>query len=76
MGAYVNESIRLRPELVPLLAFGADWTDFGEVVYNLIKIGEMSKSPGDSREHFDDVYDFEQALLHDFAITPTKEMVK
>ncbi|MCE9526791.1 MAG: hypothetical protein K8R36_12140 [Planctomycetales bacterium] len=51
-------------------------SDFGEVVYNLIKIGEMSKSPGDSREHFDDVYDFEQALLHDFAISPSKEMVK
>jgi uncharacterized repeat protein (TIGR04138 family) len=50
--------------------------DFGEVVYNLIKIGEMSKSPGDSREHFDDVYDFEQTLLHDFAISPPKEMVK
>lgn len=51
-------------------------SDFGEVVYNLIKIGIMSKSPGDSREHFDDVYDFEQALLHDFAICPTKEMAK
>ncbi len=50
--------------------------DFGEVVYNLIKIGEMSKSPGDCREHFDDVYDFEQALLLDFAISSTKEMVK
>ena len=51
-------------------------SDFGEVVYNLIKIGWMSMSPGDSREHFDDVYDFEQVLLHDFAISPTKEMVK
>ena len=50
--------------------------DFGEVVYNLIKIGEMSKSPGDSRDHFDDVYDFEQVLLHDFTISSTKEMVK
>ena len=50
--------------------------DFGEVVYNLINIGWMSMSPGDSREHFDDVYDFEQVLLHDFAISPTKEMVK
>ncbi|MGI8980811.1 MAG: Minf_1886 family protein [Pirellulaceae bacterium] len=51
--------------------------DFGEIVYNLIKIGEMSKSPHDSREHFDDVYDFELALLHDFAISrPAKELVK
>ena len=50
--------------------------DFGEVVYNLIKIGEMSKSPNDEREHFDDVYDFEQTLLNEFAISPVKEMVK
>jgi len=51
--------------------------DFGEVVYNLIKIGEMFKSPDDSREHFDDVYDFEQALLHDFTISnPAKELAK
>ncbi len=51
-------------------------SDFGEVVYNLIKIGWMSMSPGDTREHFDDVYDFEQVLLHDFVISPTKELVK
>ena len=51
--------------------------DIGEVVYNLIKIGEMSKSPDDSREHFDDVFDFEQALLHDFTISnPAKELAK
>ena len=51
-------------------------SDFGEVVYNLIKIGDMSMSPGDSREHFDDVYDFEQVLLRDFTISPAKEMAK
>jgi len=51
-------------------------SDFGEVVYNLIRIGEMSKSLDDSREHFDDVYDFEQALLHDFTISPAKELAK
>jgi uncharacterized repeat protein (TIGR04138 family) len=50
--------------------------DFGEVVYNLIKIGEMSKSPDDTLEHFENVYDFEQALLHEFAISPVKEMAK
>jgi uncharacterized repeat protein (TIGR04138 family) len=43
--------------------------DFGEIVYNLIKIGKMSKSDNDRREDFDNVYDFEQALVKEFAIT-------
>ena len=52
----------------------ADWGirstgDFGEIVYNLIKIGEMSKSPSDRREDFDDVYDFDTALVQQFQIT-------
>lgn len=42
--------------------------DFGEIVYNLIKIGEMSKSESDRREDFDDVYDFDVAMVHEFAI--------
>ena len=44
-------------------------SDFGEIVYNLIKIGEMSKSQADRRADFDDVYDFEQGLVEEFAIT-------
>jgi uncharacterized repeat protein (TIGR04138 family) len=47
--------------------------DFGEIVYNLIKIGKLSKSDTDRREDFDSVYDFEQALVKDFAITTEKE---
>jgi uncharacterized repeat protein (TIGR04138 family) len=52
----------------------AEWgirstSDFGEIVYNLIKIGEMSKSDSDRREDFDEVYDFDLALLRQFAIT-------
>ena len=43
--------------------------DFGEIVYNLIKIGEMSKSASDRREDFDNVFDFDQALCREFAIT-------
>lgn len=43
-------------------------SDFGEIVYNLIKIGEMSKSDSDRRSDFDDVYDFEQALVEEFAL--------
>jgi uncharacterized repeat protein (TIGR04138 family) len=44
-------------------------SDFGEIVYNLIRIGKMSKSAGDRREDFDDVYDFEQALVQEYRIT-------
>jgi len=48
--------------------------DFGEIVYNLIKIGRMRKTKNDRREDFDDVYDFDQALTQDFRITlPTEE---
>jgi uncharacterized repeat protein (TIGR04138 family) len=43
--------------------------DFGEIVYNLIKIGKMSKSETDRREDFQNVYDFDQALIKEFAIT-------
>ena len=44
-------------------------SDFGEIVYNLIKIGEMTKSEGDQRSDFDNVFDFDQALVRDFAVT-------
>jgi uncharacterized repeat protein (TIGR04138 family) len=48
-------------------------SDFGEIVYNLIKIGKMSKSDSDRREDFNNVYDFEQALLKEFVITREEE---
>jgi len=47
--------------------------DFGAIVYNLIGIGKMSKSGHDRREDFDNVYDFEQALVRDYAITKEEE---
>lgn len=47
--------------------------DFGEIVYNLIRIGKMSQSDNDRREDFDNVYDFEQALVRDYAITKEEE---
>jgi uncharacterized repeat protein (TIGR04138 family) len=43
-------------------------SDFGEIVYNLIKIGEMTHSDQDRREDFDDVFDFDQALVNGFVI--------
>jgi len=36
--------------------------DFGEIVYNLIRIKHMKKSDADRREDFDDVYDFSSAF--------------
>ncbi|MEM6798155.1 MAG: Minf_1886 family protein [Planctomycetota bacterium] len=36
--------------------------DFGEIVFNLIDIGQMRKTENDRREDFEDVYDFDEAL--------------
>ena len=49
----------------------ADWglhstSDFGELVYNLIRIEQMRKSESDRREDFDDVYSFEDAFEPNF----------
>ena len=46
--------------------------DFGEIVFNLIRIGEMRKTKDDRREDFDDVYDFDTALRQDFRIEQSK----
>lgn len=44
--------------------------DFGEIVFNLIEIGQMRKTPEDRREDFDDVFDFDDAFEHGFQIQP------
>ena len=44
--------------------------DFGEIVFNLIEIGEMSKTKHDRREDFEDVFDFENGLVQEFRIEP------
>ena len=36
--------------------------DFGEIVFNLIDIGQMRKTESDRREDFNDVYDFVDAF--------------
>lgn len=36
--------------------------DFGEIVFNLIDIGQMRKTDNDRREDFDDVFDFGEAF--------------
>jgi len=42
--------------------------DFGEIVFNLIRIGRMRKTSRDRREDFDHVYDFDQAFCRQFRI--------
>jgi uncharacterized repeat protein (TIGR04138 family) len=64
-----QEQFGLMAKLV-LASWGIHSTsDFGEIVYNLIRIREMSKSDGDRREDFDDVYDFDQAFVREYVIT-------
>jgi uncharacterized repeat protein (TIGR04138 family) len=43
--------------------------DFGEVVFNLIRIGQMRKTPTDTRVDFDNVYDFDHAFRQGFKIS-------
>ncbi len=47
-------------------------SDFGEIVYNLIKIGLMKKSDSDRREDFNAVFEFEEAFRRGFKITMTE----
>jgi uncharacterized repeat protein (TIGR04138 family) len=44
-------------------------SDFGEVVYNLIRVGFMKKSEADRREDFDNCYDFSEAFVQNFRMT-------
>ncbi|MGI9429685.1 MAG: Minf_1886 family protein [Bythopirellula sp.] len=40
--------------------------DFGEIVFNLIDIKQMRKTPNDHREDFDNVFDFNEGFQHNF----------
>jgi uncharacterized repeat protein (TIGR04138 family) len=40
--------------------------DFGEIVFNLIEIGQMRKTDSDRREDFEDVFDFDEGLRDAF----------
>jgi uncharacterized repeat protein (TIGR04138 family) len=42
--------------------------DFGEIVFNLIRIGRMRKTPNDRREDFDNVFDFDCVFREEFRI--------
>jgi len=41
--------------------------DFGELVFNMIDIGQMRKTRSDKREDFDDVYKFGEAFSRDLS---------
>lgn len=41
---------------------------FGDIVYNMIEAGLLSKSPMDRRSDFDDAYDFEEVFNRNFRI--------
>ena len=49
--------------------------DFGEIVFNLIRIEQMRKTPHDRKEDFQDIYDFDAAFRKSFKITPPEEEV-
>ena len=42
--------------------------DFGEIVFNLVEEGLMSKTDQDAREDFQGIFDFDRALVEDFRI--------
>ena len=47
--------------------------DFGEIVFNLIDGGLMSKTDRDCRKDFQDLFDLDQALVRDYRIQVEKE---
>jgi uncharacterized repeat protein (TIGR04138 family) len=67
---YAQELYGLMAKVV-LNSWGVRKTgDFGEIVYRLIEIGEMTKSDSDRRADFDDVYDFEIAFRNRYQFSP------
>ena len=67
---YAVDQFGYMAEIV-LKSWGITTTsDFGEIVYNMIRVEQMRKSPNDRREHFNEVYDFDQAFNKSFRIQP------
>jgi uncharacterized repeat protein (TIGR04138 family) len=50
-------------------------SDIGDIVYNLIAIGEMKKSDTDRREDFDNVFDFYEAFDRQYQIPPRVDVI-
>lgn len=68
----IEEFGYLAPTVFRLWNLGRT-NDLGNLVYNLIGIGEMSQSPEDRREDFDDLFDLEAALRGGFVMTVAEE---
>ena len=49
-------------------------SDLGEIVYNMIRIDLMRKSPSDRREDFNDVFDFDRAFNEPFTVTAPESL--
>jgi len=50
-----------------LNSWGVERTeDFGEIVFNLVESGELGKRDEDSREDFNNLYDFEEVFKKPF----------
>jgi uncharacterized repeat protein (TIGR04138 family) len=43
-------------------------SDLGNIVFNLIKAGDLEKTPSDSRADFNDVFDFDAAFRRDYVV--------
>ena len=50
--------------------------DFGELVFNLVEAGLMSKTEEDSRKDFHAVYDLDEALVRGYRIEAAQEEVE
>ncbi|HZZ28702.1 MAG TPA: Minf_1886 family protein [Pirellulales bacterium] len=67
---YASEQFGLMAKAV-LNSWGVQSTgDIGNIVFNLIEIGQMRKTKQDSRSDFENVFDFETVLVREFKITP------
>jgi uncharacterized repeat protein (TIGR04138 family) len=47
--------------------------DFGEIVFNLVEAGLMSKTPNDDRQHFHEIYDLDEVLERRYRIEVPQE---
>lgn len=47
-----------------------DTSDFGNIVFNLIEIGQMRKTDQDRKEDFKNIFDFDLELVKNFNIIP------
>jgi len=45
--------------------------DIGEIVFNLIRIGRMRKTKNDTREDFENAYDFDTVFEQEFKFSPS-----